>query len=114
MKKIFTKVIVPSMLAVSTLGVGAIVTTVPAGAASSKATVAKAAVTLTGTVTKAQAAKSTFWFTVGVKTYRVSYSTTTTFTKGTAAALVKGASVSVTGKYVGKSASVVKATSISA
>jgi len=111
MKKIFTKVVVPSMLAASTLGIGAVVATVPASAAS---TTAKAPVTLTGTVSKTEAAKSTLWFTVGTKTYRASYSSSTKFTKGTSASLVKGASVTVTGSYAGKSASVLKASSISA
>ena len=110
MKKIFKSVVVPSMLAASTLGIGAIVATVPASAAAT----AKAPVTLTGAVTKAQAAKSTFWFKVGTKSYRVSYSTKTKFTKGTAKSIVKGTSVTVTGTYMGKSTSVLKATSISA
>ncbi|HVA51932.1 MAG TPA: hypothetical protein VNF05_00310 [Acidimicrobiales bacterium] len=110
MKKIFTKVVVPSMLAVSTLGIGAVVATMPASAAAT----AKAPVTLSGTIAKAQAAKSTFWFKVGTKSYRVIYSSTTKFTKGTATSLVKGTAVKVTGKYVGKSTSVLKATSISA
>ena len=108
MKKILTKVALPAMLAVSTLGIGAVVATVPASAVT-----AKAPVTLKGTVTKAQASKSTFWFSVGTKSYRVSYSSMTKFTTLTSASLVKGKSVSVTGTYVGKSTSVIKATSIS-
>jgi hypothetical protein len=111
MKKLVTKVVVPSMLALSTLGIGAAVSALPASAAS---TAAKAPVTLTGKVLKAQATKDTFWLTVGTKTYRVVYSATTKFTKGSASLLVKGASVSATGTYAGKSTSVVKATSISA
>lgn len=111
MNKIFTKVVVPSMLAMSTLGIGAVVATMPASAAS---TTAKAPVTLAGTVSKAQASKHTFWFTIGTKTDRVIYSSSTKFTKGTSASLVKGTAVTVTGSYVGKSTSVFKATSISA
>lgn len=111
MKQIFTKVVVPSMLALSTLGIGAVVATVPASAAS---TTAKAPVTLTGTVTKAETAKSTFWLKVGTKTLRVIYSSSTKFKKGHGTSLVKGAVVTVTGTYAGKSTSVFKATSISA
>lgn len=113
MNKIFTKVVVPSMLALSTLGIGAVVATVPASAAS---TTAKAAVTvtLTGTISKGQPSKSNFWLKVGTKTDRVIYSSSTKFAKGTAKSLVKGATVTVTGSYVGKSTSVFKASSISA
>lgn len=113
MKKIFTKVVVPSMLALSTLGIGAVVATVPSGATTTTAK-SKAAVTLTGTVSRAQATKHTFWFKVGTKTYRVIYSSSTKFTKGTAKSLVKGAAVTATGTYAGKSTSVLKATKISA
>ena len=111
MKKIFTKVVVPSMLAMSTLGIGAIAATAPAGAASHAA---KAPATLTGTVSKTQAAKSTFWLTVGTKTYRIIYSSSTKFTKGSATSLVKGTAVTAKGTYTGKSTTVLKATSISA
>lgn len=111
MKKLLTKVVVPSMLAMSTLGIGAVIATTPASAA---AHVVKAQTTLTGTVSKAQSSKSTFWLTVGTKTYRVVYSSSTKFTKGTAASLVKGTAVSAKGSYAGKSTTVLKATSISA
>jgi hypothetical protein len=114
MNKIFTKVVVPSMLAMSTLGIGAVVATVPSSAATTATKTAKAAVTLTGTVSKTQATHRNFWFTVGTKTYRVIYSSSTKFTKGTSVSLVKGTAVTVTGSYVGKSTSVFKATSISA
>ncbi len=111
MKKLVTKVVVPSMLALSTLGIGAAVSAIPASATT---TATKAPVTLTGKVLKAQATKHTFWLTVGTKTYRIVYGATTKFTKGSASLLVKGASVAATGTYVGKSKTVLKATSISA
>lgn len=115
------KVLVPTMLAVSTLGMGVAIVAGPAGASTKtkttiakKAAVAKPAVTLTGTVTKVLATKDTFWFTVGTKTDRVAYSAKTPFTKGSAAVLAKGLSVTVTGSYVGKSTSLIKAKSIAA
>lgn len=108
MKKTFAKVVIPTLLVAGSMGMG-LVATVPAGAAS---TTAKAAPTLTGVIAKIQASKDVFWIKVGVKTYRVDYSATTKFTKGTAATLAKGKSVSVSGKYVGKSTVVVDALSI--
>jgi hypothetical protein len=110
----FVKAFLPAIVAVSSLGVGAAVVAAPAGAATKSAAVTKPVVTLTGTVTKVLAAKHTFWFKVGAKTDRVAYSTKTTFTKGSAAALAKGLSVTVTGSYVGKSTSLVSAKSIAA
>jgi hypothetical protein len=126
------KMILPAMVAVSSLGIGAAVVAGPAGASTTTTVVKKAPVTkkapviktataakgtpvtITGTVTKTLAAKDTFWLKVGVKTYRAAYSSSTKFTKGTASALVKGLSVSVTGTYVGKSVSLIKASSIAA
>lgn len=122
----FAKAILPAVVAVSSLGVGAALVAAPAGAstkapitksaaAAKKAPVAKSApVTIAGTVTKVLAAKHTFWFTAGTKTYRAAYSSTTTFSKGSAAAIAKGLTVSVTGTYVGKSVTLIKATSIAA
>jgi|GEM_PF-1040827 len=110
------KIVLPAMVAVSSLGLGAAIVAAPAGAAAKTAKTAVAAktVTLTGTVTKTLAAKSTFWLKVGAKTYRVAYSAKTPFTKGSAAALAKGLSVTVTGSFVGKSTSLVKASHIAA
>jgi hypothetical protein len=110
------KIILPAVLSVGTLGAAALTATAGASTTTTvtHAKAAKGAVSLTGTVVKAQASKKVFWFKVGAKTYRASYSATTTFTKGTAASLVKGAAVTVTGSYVGKSSSVIVATSISA
>ena len=117
------KVVLPAVLSIGSLGAAALAST--AGAATTKATkhttttvkhapASKAAVTLTGSVVKTQAKKDVFWFKDGAKTFRVSYTTKTTFAKGTAASLVKGAAVSVTGTEVGKAASVIRATKISA
>lgn len=116
------KTIVPALVAVSSLGAGAAIagasttTTMKAHAPKTTVTTAKkpVVVTLAGSVTKVLAAKDTFWMKSGVKTYRVAYSKTTTFSKGAAASLVKGLSVTVTGSYVGKSVSLIKATSIAA
>jgi uncharacterized protein YdeI (BOF family) len=117
------KVVLPAVLSIGTLGATALAST--AGASTTKATkhttttvkhapAPKAAVTLTGSVVKTQAKKDVFWFKDGAKTFRVSYTTKTTFAKGTAASLVKGAAVSVTGTEVGKAGSVIRATKISA
>ncbi len=134
----FAKAILPAVVAVSSLGVGAALVAAPAGAstkapATKSAAVAKKApatkkapvvkktaatksapVTIAGTVTKDLTAKDTFWFKAGTKTYRAAYSSTTKFTKGSAAAIVKGLAVTVTGTYVGKSVTLIKATSIAA
>ena len=123
------KVVLPAVLSIGSLGAAALAST--AGASTTKATkhttttvkhttpvkhapASKAAVTLTGSVVKTQAKKDVFWFKDGAKTFRVSYTTKTTFAKGTAASLVKGAAVSITGTEVGKAASVIRATKISA
>ena len=126
------KVILPAMVAVSSLGLGAALVAVPAGASSTTTAVKKAPatkkapvtkkapatkkalVTITGTVTKTLPTKHTFWLKVGVKTYRAAYSSATTFSKGSASAIVKGLSVTVTGSYVGKSHSVIEASRIAA
>ncbi len=111
----FAKVVLPAVLAVGSLGLGTLAT-IPAGA-STKAhhtTKAVASVTLTGSVVRANITKGLVWFKVGAKTYRASFTSATKFTKGTSASLVKGASVTVTGKYVGKSKSVIVASSIAA
>ncbi len=111
----FTKVVVPAVIAISSLGLGA-VATLPAGATTTThAKVATAAsVKLTGTVVKADIARGLVWLKVGAKTYRASFTKTTVFTKGTSHALVKGAVISVTGKYIGKSKALLAATSIAA
>lgn len=108
MKKSFAKVVVPVLMVVGSTGMGLVATT-SAGASSAPA---KSAPNLTGVIAKIQASKDVFWIKVGTKTYRVDYSKTTKFTKGTAATLTKGKSVSVTGKYAGKSTVVVNALSI--
>jgi hypothetical protein len=116
-KNQIARILLPAVLSVGTLGV-AVAATAPAGAATkpSHATHAavKASTTLTGSVTKAQAAKGVFWVKGSATTVRVKYSAKTTFTKGTAASLVKGATVTVTGHYAGKSTTVFLATSIAA
>ena len=113
-----TKALLPAIVAVSSLGVGAAIVAAPAGAATKAttktATAAKPAVTVTGTVTKVLAAKHTFWLKVGTKTDRVAYSVSTPFTKGSAATLAKGLPVTVSGSYVGKSTTLIKAKSIAA
>ena len=109
----FAKVVLPVTLAVGALGLGA-VATIPAGAATKAPHVTHATATLTGTVVRSNIAKGLVWFKVGTKTYRASFTSATKFTKGTSASLIKGASVTVTGKYVGKSTSVLVATSIAA
>jgi uncharacterized protein YdeI (BOF family) len=117
------KIVLPAVLSIGTLGAAALATT--AGASTSTTVkhttttvkhtpVAKTPVTLTGSVVKAQSAKDVFWFKDGAKTFRVSYTAKTTFAKGTAASLVKGAAVTVTGVEVGKAGAVIRATKISA
>ena len=108
MKNTFAKVVVPTLLVAGSMGMG-LVATVPSGAASTKV---NAVPRLTGVIAKIQSSKDVFWIKVGTKTYRVVYSASTKFTKGTAATLAKGKSVSVLGKYVGKSTVVVDALSI--
>jgi len=121
----FAKVVLPVVLAVGSLGLGTIATTSASAstkvhhAAKAHAAVkahpaVKATVSLTGSVVKVNITKGAFWFKVGAKTYRASFTSATTFKKGTSASLVKGAIVSVTGKYAGKSSSVVIASSITA
>lgn len=110
------KMALPVALAVSTLGMGVVATVTPAAAATkakAKAAVVKP-VTLTGKIVRTQATKHVFWFKVSTKEYRAVYSATTKFTAGSAASLVKGKTVTVTGTPVGKSSAVIRATSISA
>ncbi|MHB1088468.1 MAG: hypothetical protein ACYC19_06870 [Acidimicrobiales bacterium] len=108
MKKSIAKVFVPVLLIAGSTGMGLAGTTF----ASAASAPAKAAPKLTGVIAKIEASKDVFWIKVGAKTYRVDYSKATKFTKGTAATLAKGKSVSVTGKYVGKSTTVVNALGI--
>ena len=115
MKSKFAKVVLPTVIAIGSLGLGA-VAVVPAGATTKTHTkiAAPASVKLTGTVVKAEVAKGLVWLKVGAKTYRASFTKSTKFTKGTAHSLVKGASISVTGRYVGTSKALLAATSIAA
>lgn len=108
MKKTFVKVVVPTLLLTGSMGLG-LAGAVSSGAASAPA---KAVSALTGVVAKTQAAKDVFWIKVGTKTYRIDYTKATKFTKGTAATLAKGKSVTVSGKYAGKSTVVVDALTI--
>ncbi len=116
------KIVLPAVLSIGSLGAAALATTAGATTTTVKHTtttvkhapVAKAPVTLKGSVVKAQAAKDVFWFKDGAKTFRVSYTAKTTFAKGTAKSLVKGAAVTVTGVEVGKAGAVIRATSITA
>lgn len=108
----FAKVVLPAALAVGSLGLGAIVT-VPAGASTKVTHAAAATTTLSGTVAKVSAAKKLFWLKSGSKTYVVNFKKAT-FSAGSAASLVKGASVSATGKLVGKNKLTVIATSVRA
>lgn len=107
------KIALPALLTVGSLGLGTLAT-IPAGASTKPAHTVKASVTLNGSVVKTNVAKTIFWFKVGAKTYRASITSTTKFVKGTSASLIKGAAVTVTGHYVGKSKSVLVASSISA
>ena len=108
----FAKVVLPAVLAVGSLGLGALAT-VPAGASTKAPHTTSATASLTGKVARSNVAKGMFWLKVGSKTYRVNFTSATKFTKGTSTSLVKGAAVTVSGKYVGKS-SVIAASSISA
>ena len=108
----FAKVVLPAVLAFGSLGL-ATLATVPAGASTKAPHAVKAAATLTGKVSRVNVAKGMFWFKVGAKTYRANFTAATKFSKGTSASLIKGATVTVSGTYVGKS-SVIAATSISA
>ena len=109
MKKILTKAMIPALLVVGSLGVGATVVTVPAFA--STKTAAVAAKTYSGTVKTANTVKDSFTLTVGTTTYTVHYSAKTTFSKGTAANIKVGAAVSATGKL---HKTLISATSVSA
>lgn len=116
-KNRIARLLLPAALTVGSLGIAA-AATAPAGASTkpSHATHAsvKASTTLTGAVTKAQTTKGVFWVKGSAATVRVKFGAKTTFTKGTSTSLVKGATVTVTGHYAGKSTAVFIATSISA
>ena len=115
------KILLPAVLSVGTLGAAALTATAGASTtttsthakAPTHTTAAKGTVSLAGTVVKAEASKDVFWFKDGAKTFRADYKTAK-FAKGSAASLVKGAKVTVSGRYIGKSSSVIEATSISA
>ncbi len=115
MKNTMAKAILPVALTIGSLGLG-VAATAPAGAASKPThtkTHAVAATTVTGKISRVDAAKTTFWLTVGSKTYIVNYKKAT-FSAGSAAKLVKGAAVSATGRLAGKNKNVVVATSVKA
>ena len=117
------KIILPAVLSVGTLGAAALTatagatTTTTATHAKTKTThptaTKSAAITLRGAVVKTEASKDIFWFKDGAKTYRVDFKAAK-FTKGHAASITKGAIVTVIGHYVGKSTSVILATTVSA
>ncbi|MHB8334602.1 MAG: hypothetical protein ACYDEH_06850 [Acidimicrobiales bacterium] len=120
----FAKIVLPAVLSIGTVGATALATTASAAttttvkhaktAVKKKAPVAKAPVTLSGTVVKAETTKYAFWFKVGAKTFRVSYSAKTPIAKGTAASLTKGKTVTVKGIELGKAGSVIRAINITA
>ncbi len=120
----FAKIVLPAVLSIGTVGATALATTASAAttttvkhaktAVKKHAPVAKPAVSLSGTIVKAEATKYAFWFKVGTKTYRVSFTAKTPIAGGTAASLVKGKNVTVKGVELGKTSSVIRATSITA
>ena len=115
MKNTMAKAILPMALTIGSLGLG-VAATAPAGAASKPThtkTHAVAPTTVTGKVSRVDAAKTTFWLTVGSKTYIVNYKKAT-FSAGSASKLVKGAAVSATGRLAGKNKNVIVATSVKA
>lgn len=115
MKNTMAKAILPVALTFGALGLG-VAATAPAGAAARPThakTHAIAAVSVTGTIKRVNPAKTTFWLTVGAKTYVVQYKKAT-FRAGSAATLVKGTKVTVTGRLAGKAKNVVVATSVKA
>ncbi len=107
------KLVLPLALTVGSLGAASLAA--GTAGASTKAThaTATAATTLSGSVVKADAAKSLFWLKVGTKTYVVNFKKAT-FSAGNAASLTKGASVSATGKLAGKKKLTLIATSVKA
>lgn len=107
-----TKFLLPAAIAAGTLGFGT-VATMPAGASTKTVHAKAAAATFTGTVVKDNATKSVFWLKDGTKTYIVHFKKAT-FSAGTAASLVKGTSVSVTGRLAGKKKVVIVASTVKA
>jgi len=106
------------MFVVGSLGIGTAIIAAPAGAASRPthkppAGAISASATYKGTIKTADAAKTIFTLKVGSKTYTVFYRGAVKFTKGSAASLKVGATVSVTGNLI-KTKSLVHASSISA
>jgi hypothetical protein len=92
MKKMIARIVVPTVLAASTLGFGVAVLSAPAGA-----TTAVTAKSYAGTVKAADVTKDRFTLSSGAKTYTVVYTAKTKWAKGTAADLKTGAAVTVTG-----------------
>jgi len=92
MKKLLTRAAVSALL-VGSLGL-ATVAAVPAGASTTSKM-------YSGKVKTADTKKDTFTLTVGTKTYTVVYTDMTKWTKGSAADLKAGASVSLVGKISG-------------
>ncbi|MGB8197399.1 MAG: hypothetical protein WCF25_10380 [Acidimicrobiales bacterium] len=92
MRKLITRVVVPTLLATSTLGLGVAVLSAPAGA-----TTAVAAKSYAGKVKTTDVKKDTFTLTSGTKTYTVVYTAKTKWAAGTSADLKAGVAVSVTG-----------------
>jgi hypothetical protein len=118
MRKYITKAVVPALLVVGSLGLGtAFIAAAPAGATTppkhAPAGAISASATYKGTIKSTTASKSIFTLKVGSKTYTVFYRGAVKFTKGSAASLKVGTTVSVTGNLI-KTKSLVHATSISA
>jgi hypothetical protein len=103
----------PASLVIAPLGFTLGAPNVTAGAASPTAEVASTApVTISGSVLKAKPSQNLFWFSAGAKNYRVTYRSSKTFSRGSAASLNKGFAVSVTGTFPGNSHTAIKASDI--
>jgi cytochrome c-type biogenesis protein CcmE len=117
MRKFITKAMIPALFAVGSLGLGAAFLAAPAGATTppkhAPAGAISASATYKGTIKTTDAAKTIFTLKDGSKTYTVFYRGAVKFTKGSAASLKVGTTVSVTGNLV-KSKSLLHATSIKA
>ncbi|MHB1905986.1 MAG: hypothetical protein ACYCRG_03685 [Acidimicrobiales bacterium] len=117
MKNTVVKAILPVALTVGSLGLG-FAATAPASAATRQThakTHAKThtvtAISVTGTIKRVNPATTTFWLSVGTKTYVVQYKKAT-FRTASATKLVEGESVTTTGRLAGKSKNVIVATSV--
>jgi hypothetical protein len=115
--KVLTKAALPALFVIGSLGAGAALVSAPAGAATKPAHTPSSAslepaATYKGTVKTVKASDGIFTFKVGSKTYVV-FARDVKFTKGSAADIKVGASVTVKGSLV-KGKTMLHATSISA